>query len=84
MYEKNDRFYWFEHSFEKYKGIHEFNTQQELIEFIKDKQLEYAIEKGVANLEDKKLIETCEYTKPQKNCNVDEYIEHVTLNEYNY
>lgn len=62
IFEKDNKYYWFEHSFEKYKGIHEFNTELEAIEFVKDKQLEYAIEKGVATLEDKKLITVYEYS----------------------
>lgn len=80
IYEKNNKYYWFEHAYFNYKGIHEFNSEEQLIEYVKDKQLEYAIETNRATLEDKKYITYYEYDKPLKNLNVDDYISHVTSN----
>lgn len=36
-YEKNNMVYWFEHSWGKYKGIHEYNTLKELLLDVKKK-----------------------------------------------
>lgn len=82
IYEDNGKYYWFEHSFEKHKGIHEFNSYEEAIDYVENKQLEYAILNSGAHEDDKKLIVAYEYDKPKNKCNVDEYIEHVTLNKY--
>lgn len=82
IYEDNNKYYWFEHSFEKYKGIHEFNSYDEAIKYVKDKQLEYAIEIGQVTKEDKNNIGAYEFLQPNKNCNVDEYLLNATLNKY--
>lgn len=78
IYEKNNKYYWFEHAYFNYKGIHEFNSEEQLIEYVKDKQLEYAIETNRATLEDRKYITCYEYSKPLKNLNIEKYIKHVT------
>ena len=78
IFNTNDKYYWFEHAFEDNRGIHEFNSEKELIDCIMNKQLDYAIEMGIATLEDKKFIKCYEYSKPEPNLNVDDYIYHVT------
>ena len=79
-FKDNNKWFWFEHSFAAYRGIFEFNSLKELIEHVKLKQLEYAIESGVAKKEDIKMLKSYEYTKPKANLGVDEYIKHVTKN----
>lgn len=78
LYKKNNKWYWFENSFESCRGIHEFNTIEEAVEYVKTKQFEYAISIGVAKQEDKELIKDYEYFKLVSPLNVDEYINRVT------
>lgn len=78
IYYKDDNWYWFEHSFELHKGIHSFNREEDLIECVKDKLLEYAMKTRVATPQDKDCIKYYEYTKPEPNLGVDDYIYHVT------
>lgn len=37
IYEDNGKYYWFEHSWNKYKGIHEYLSKKELLEDVKNK-----------------------------------------------
>lgn len=78
IFKLNNNYYWFEHSFEKYKGIHEFFNEYELIKYVKNKQFEYAIENCGATKDDYKFIKCYEYNKPNKNIKVKDYINHVT------
>jgi len=44
IYENNNKYYWFEHSWFKYRGIHEYNSPKEVLEdiinkFKKDQEL---------------------------------------------
>ncbi|MBQ6285623.1 MAG: hypothetical protein IJK67_04865 [Bacilli bacterium] len=78
LFKKNNKWYWFEHAFESYKGIHQFDNIQEAIDYVITKQLEYAVKNNIAKLEDKKLIVAYEYTKLEKPIGVDEYFKHVT------
>ena len=78
LYKKDNKWYWFEHAFEDYRGIHEFISIDEAIEYVISKHLEYAVNNGIAKSEDRKLIVTYEYSKLEKTVNVDDYINHVT------
>lgn len=78
IYEYETKFYWFENSFEKYRGIHSFNSEKELIDDVKNKQLEYAISINKAIPEYYQYLKYYEYSKPIKNIHVYEYIKHVT------
>ena len=37
IYKENNKYYWFEHSWEIYKGIHEYNSKNELLKDVRDK-----------------------------------------------
>ena len=37
IYKENNKYYWFEHSYKIFRGIHEFNTEQEALKNIKEK-----------------------------------------------
>ena len=76
-YKKNNKWFWFEHSFTTYRGIHEYNTLDELINDVKNKQLISAINSGVAKPGDEKLIKGYIYTKPRSNLGVVDFIDHV-------
>ena len=39
-FQKNNKYYWFEHSWEAYRGIHEYNTLNELFDDVKRKFIE--------------------------------------------
>ncbi len=78
VFEENNKFYWFEHSFFDNQGIHEFETINDAIEHVKKEQLKYAIKTGRATTSDYKYITAYKYSKPLPNLNVDNYIKHVT------
>lgn len=83
IYEKDNKYYWFEHSFEAQKGIHEFNSEKDAIEFIKSKQIEYAkMNNNDITDENIKTLAAYEYSKPQSHLSVDEYLNHVTAKRY--
>lgn len=77
VYEKDNKFYWFEHSWDKYKGIHEFKNEKELLksvrgEFIKDQLNNKYVENNL-------LIR--EYSKPKYGMLVTEFCKHCEKDE---
>ena len=83
IYELNNKYYYFEHAFEAHKGIYEFASINEAIEFVKEKQIEYTkMNFKDASDEDMNCLAVYEYTKPIKDLNVDDYLNHVTKNLY--
>lgn len=77
IYKKNKKWYWFENAFEANRGIFEFNNEIEAINYVKQKQLEYAIDYYSAKIEDLKILKTYEYSKPSSNLGVEEFFSHV-------
>ena len=69
---ENDKYYWLEHSWEPYKGIHEYQTLNELLLDVKLK-FEKSIEQE--NVQDYELA-IFKYNKPNYNINCIEFIEH--------
>lgn len=69
---KDDKYYWLEHSWEPYRGIHEYNSLNELLNDVKIK-FEESIKKQ--NVKDYKL-NIYEYNKPRYNLNCIEFMEH--------
>lgn len=43
IYEENNKYYWFEHSWEKFKGIHEYKRELEALKDIKNKFIKYEL-----------------------------------------
>ena len=78
LYKENNKCYWFENAFFDYQGIHEFNTYEEAIDFIKERHLDNAINNKVAKKEDYDLIKCYEFQGFNKALSVEEYIDHVT------
>lgn len=78
VYKKENKYYWFEHSFYDYKGIHEYNSYELLIEDVKQKQLDYSIKNNVVEKMGYSLIKIYEYGIPKNGSNVNEYIKFVT------
>lgn len=83
IFKNNGKYYWFEHSFITYKGIHEYNSEKELIDDVCSKQIEYALKSGYPSKDLTNLV-AFEFDKPKDNCTVDEYFENATRKEYEY
>lgn len=43
IYQNNKKFYWFEHSWEKFKGIHKYETELEALKDIKEKFIKHEL-----------------------------------------
>lgn len=59
----NQKYYWFEATWKGRKGVHEFNSEKEIIDFVINNfneicQIDY----------DSKWLEVWEYKKPKENC----------------
>lgn len=72
-YEKDNKYYWFEHAWEQYKGIHEYISQEEMLKDIKIKFRNKYLEKNTNN-----NIYLYKYNKPQQKLSVQEFITHCT------
>ena len=68
-YEKNNEYYWFEHAWEQYKGIHEYENQEEMLIDIKNK-----FSKKHKVKHEKDQIYLFKYNKPPKNLSSKEFI----------
>ena len=79
IYEDNNKYYWFEHSFGDYCGIHEYPSLELAIEDIKNKQFNYALSYSkTIKQEDINTFACYEYSKPKPHLGVDDYINFVT------
>ena len=77
-FEKNNKYYWFEHAWEKFRGIHEYNTQKELLIDIKDKFIKYELNNNYI----KENIILREYKKPKYHITVQEFYKHCENGTY--
>lgn len=71
-YKKDNNYYWFEHSWSKYKGIHKFNSIKDLLMDVNSK----FIESEAGNEYNEKNILIREYSKPNPGLNVQEFYKH--------
>ena len=71
-FEDNNKFYWFEHAWEKHKGIKEFNTLEELLKEVKEKFIELELK----NEYDKDYLVIYNYSKPNKKLDTLEFYHH--------
>lgn len=68
---EDDKYIWFEHAWEKYRGIYEYNSLDELLNDVKNKFMnEY-------NIFDKDKILLKSYSKPKSGINLSEYFKWV-------
>lgn len=72
IYEKNNKYYWFEHSWKKFKGIYEYDTKLDLLSDVKKKFTKIELNDNY----DKDNLKIYNYTKPKYNISVDEFIKH--------
>lgn len=84
VYKKDNKVYHFEHSWNKYKGIHEYNSLNELLKDIREK----FITTELNNVYNKNNLVIYKYTKPKYNIGVLDFYKHcengiqVKENEY--
>ncbi len=72
IFEKDNKYYWFEHSWEKFRGIHEYDTLNNLLNDIKNKFIYYELN----NKYNDDNLKIYEYTKPKYNISVQEFFKH--------
>ena len=77
-YEKNGKFYWFEHSWERFKGIHKYNTEKALLFDVKDKFIKYELNNHYKN----ENLAMYEYKKPKYHISVQEFYHHCENGKY--
>ncbi len=71
IFELNNKWYWFEASWQNKKGIHEFNSIEEILEYYKDNFIDFAREEY--NRED---MEFYDYSKVNSGINCTEFYTH--------
>lgn len=72
--ENNNKYYWLEHSWEPYRGIHEFNNLEELLNSVKNKFLKTVKEK-------KFEVVIYQYSKPIYGLNCIDFIHYCENSE---
>jgi hypothetical protein len=75
-YKERDKWLWFEHSFGDQRGIHEYDTFEDLVMDVKKKHFDYAAEHRGATSEDEKDLLTFEFEKPEYGSNMREFVDH--------
>lgn len=73
VYEENNKYYWFEHSWYDERGIHEYQDLNELFNDISNKHIEAHKEELNGNYE----TYIYEYNKPNYNISCDEFYEFI-------
>ena len=71
-FEKNERFYWFEHAWEKFEGIFEYKSLDSLLKDIKEKFLRFEVPKDFDVLD----FKIFEYEKPKFHISANEFMKH--------
>lgn len=76
IYQENNKYYWFENSWIKYKGIHEYNDELSLLLDViyKFKKEYYGLEKDVD-------IYLYRYQKPKFHISIDEFYKYIETQE---
>ena len=77
-YEKNNKYYWFEHSWERFRGIHEYSSLKEMLLDIKNKFIKYELN----NTYQEENLVLHEYEKPKFNISVQEFYSHCDSGKY--
>ena len=77
-FEKDNKYYWFEHSWEIFKGIHEYNTLKELLLDVRDKFISVELHNDYKKL----FLLLHEYTKPKYHIGTQEFFNHCDFGAY--
>ncbi|MBR4830854.1 MAG: hypothetical protein IKZ96_03725 [Bacilli bacterium] len=77
IYEDNNKYYWFEHAWEKFKGIHEYDTEEDALKDIKEKFIKCELNNNYIN----KNLCIYKYDKPEYGISVSEFYKHCEKGE---
>ena len=77
IYKENNKYYWFEHSYKMFRGIHEFNTELEALKDIKEK----FIKAELNNNYDPMNLCIYKYNKPKYGISCLEFYKHCEKGE---
>lgn len=77
-FEKNNKYYWFEHSWERFRGIHEYQSITELLFDIRNKFIEYELNNDY--LKDNLVL--YQYQKPKAHITVLDFYHHCESGTY--
>lgn len=77
VFNQDDKWQWFEHSFGDYRGIHEYDNLEDLIEDVKRKHYEHAAQNKGAKTEDFNFLKICEYKKPVYGSSPKEFVSNI-------
>lgn len=77
-YEKQHKYYWFEHAWEKFRGIHEYVSLKELLLDVRDKFIKYELD----NKYIKNNLVLHEYKKPKYHISTKEFYNHCDYGKY--
>lgn len=72
VFNDDDNYYWFEHSWEIHKGIHKYNTLEELLSDVRYKFIEDAEDDNIPI----EKVSIYEYTKPNYHLSVQEFMDY--------
>ncbi len=71
-FEKNNKYYWFEHSWEKFRGIHEYESLKKMLLDIRNKFIKHELNNDYFS----KNLVLHEYKKPRYHITVEEFFKH--------
>lgn len=77
-FKKDYKYYWFEHSWEKFRGVHQYTTMRELLLDVRDKFIKYQLNN---NYTSNNLV-LHEYKKPRYHISVQEFYNHCDNGKY--
>lgn len=76
IYKEDNNWYWFENADSNNRGIHKYNSLEELLNYQNQKYVELLKTLNITNKEIYNIIVT-EYSKPKEHICAEEYFEHV-------
>ena len=71
IYNMNNKYYWFEHSWEIHRGIHEYNSEEEALKDIKNKFINFEVNNYIPD-----NLCIYKYDKPSYGISVQEFYKH--------
>lgn len=77
-FEKDNKYYWFEHAWEIFSGIHEYKSLKELLFDVRDKFIKYELNDGYTLCN----LVLHEYRKPKYHITVQEFYNHCDYGKY--
>ncbi len=77
-FEKNNRFYWFEHAWEKFRGIHEYHSIKELLIDVRKRFIECELNHNYHSSN----LALHEYKKPKYHISVQDFYHHCDCGKY--